>query len=1443
MSFEELLAQIAAQRPELQGRLRLERVHYDAARLSATISFFSDVLVGQEAFAAIKKILQQSFPNMRLSLRVASPSLGEDFISHPEDYRALFSGILSRAHPAAISWIPEIRLNTEGKTLVLELPDAFSLDYFKQREADKLLATAIYDVFRLEIPLVMTLRDDVENRLRRIQADREAEQSQRVLAGSQPSEPASTGAKKPKKAKALRLKGSAIADAPVPMRGLTELSGRVTLAGKVVSMERRDIPGKEMVLLSFVLTDHTDSIQCKIFLRYRAGRYKQEGEPAPLTAEEIQGVEHVIAQVKVNSGLKVRGTCQHDSFDKALVLMVQDIALFDLPKRADDADEKRIELHAHTQMSVMDGIVSPTDLIARAASWGHQAIAITDHGVVQAYPEAFAAAKAHNIRLIPGLEAYMIDNTPIVRFAPERPIEDPVVVLDFETTGLNTRQDRIIEIGAVMLQAGRIVDNFSMMVDPGIPLPPLITQITGITDAMLLGQEKAESALPKLMAFIGDCPLAAHNAAFDCAILESELGRLGQHYRPVQIDTLFFAQKLYPQLKRFRLSAVCKYLGVSLKNAHRAVHDATATAQILSVMLEAARQKGAATLADIDRCVTGYTKSIDRHIILLAVSQLGLQNINKLVSLSHLEHFHYVPKVPRDSVEALREGILIGSACDQGEIFQAALNGEPDEKLEELARFYDYLEVQPHENHALYIKKGLVKDEEGLRNISLRIMRLGERLGIPVVATGDAHYLEPEDRQLRSILHHSQHNEYADDLPTVPLRTTQEMLDCFSWLDDAKRREIVIDNPRRLLERMEEIRLYPKHPQNLTTFSPVWEGAEEDIRSMAMQAASEMYGDPLPEIVAARLQKELKAIIGYGYATLYSIANKLVSKSLRDGYLVGSRGSVGSSLTATLCGITEVNPLPPHYRCKHCRCANFDVPEVFTVGVDLPDKDCPTCGGKMIKDGFDIPFEVFLGFEGDKVPDIDLNFSGEYQATAHQYVEELFGKGYVFRAGTIGTLQEKTAYGLVLKYVEDKGLSLSDAEKSRLALGCVGVKRTTGQHPGGIVVLPKAYDITQFTAVQHPADDQESGIITTHYDFRSMHDILVKLDILGHDDPTMIHMMERLTGVPYASVPLDDQRAMSLFLSPEALSLTSEDIDCPTGTLGVPEFGTPFVRQMLMDTRPTTMEELIRISGLSHGTNVWLGNAKDLIASGTATLRRCICTRDDIMNSLMDRGVPDKMAFDAMENVRKGKGLKPDMEAAMREHGVEDWFIDSCNKIAYMFPKGHAVAYVTMALRVAWYKVYHPLAYYAAYFTIRSSGFNGVTMLKPREYVRAMLRELNAMDQREQTGAQRDEVVALEVVLEMLARGFRFLPPDLYRSDAREFLMENGALRVPFASLTGFGETAAQSIVEARMEPFVSIEDLKRRSKVTASGIDLLREAGALQGLSDSNQVDFFSFI
>ena len=916
---------------------------------------------------------------------------------------------------------------------------------------------------------------------------------------------------------------------------------------------------------------------------------------------------------------------------------------------------------------------------------------------------------------------------------------------------------------------------------------------------------------------------------------------MGREFNAPILDTLSLSRKLLPELKSFKLKSVCKALSVSLKNAHRAVHDATATAYCLAKMFKIAKEEhGFTKLSDLNT-LKGGAIGESYHVILLVKSQEGLVNLNRLVSIGHLDYFRRRPHMPRFMIDRYREGLIIGSACEAGELYRAVLENEPWEKIKEIASWYDYLEIQPVGNNAFLVREGRVADDEALRDINRKIVQLGDELGKPVVATGDVHFLDPHNAINRSIIQAGMGYDDADMQPPLYFKTTNEMLEEFAYLGAEKCHEVVIDNPRKIADQVDKLQLFPKHPKGEDTFQPFWEDAADNIQNMTWGTAKELYGDELPEIVVNRLNKELKSIIGYGFATLYNIAQRLVSKSNADGYLVGSRGSVGSSLVARMCGITEVNALPPHYRCTHCRKGFFDVDKSqYKVGVDLPDKDCPICGQKLVKDGFDIPFEVFLGFEGDKVPDIDLNFSGEYQNRAFHNVEELFGHDHVFRAGTITGLAEKTAYGYVSKYFEERGLQVGNTEKERLAAGCEGVKKTTGQHPGGMVVVPKEYEIYQFTAVQHPADDLNSDFTTTHFDFNSMHDILVKLDCLGHDDPTVLHMLEELTGIGYKDVPLDDPDVRSLFSSPKALGVTPEDIGCLTGTFGVPEFGTSFVRGMLDETKPTTMEELLRISGLSHGTDVWLGNAQELIANGTAKLSECVCCRDDIMNYLIDKGVAPKMAFTTMESVRKGRGLKPEMEQAMIEQHVPQWFMDSCKKIKYMFPKGHAVAYVTMALRVAWYKVHRPLAYYCAYFTVRGDGFDAMTMLIDPATIREKIKQIKADPKA--SAKDKEAVTSLELVLEMNMRGFKFLPCDLYKSDLKKFKMEGETgLRCPFTSLGGLGESAAINIVRERERgPFMSVEDLKERTRISSAVIELLRTHGSLEGLSETSQVCMF---
>ena len=1476
MSYEDLMARIAREIPELAGKLSAPRVTYVKSTGKTYIRFDSDVLAGEKQFLRLEAILRELFPGHPLSVRVVSRGLKKQFLEDPEPYRAVLDDFLRRNYPSAAGWVGQIgwqieknqlsgnNLPSEGEDALLTLvfPNEVSLQVMAKHNVGARLAVAIREIFDAKVRVEMTVAGGREEQLRKLMEERQQnlltvtreEMAERAAADAKAQEAKAAAEKKSagKKADGTAKKankpiiGRSIADRPVEIRELTGDSGLSVIQGEIFKTETKELKGGEMVLVTFTVTDYTSSILCKAFFRYRP-RFaaKAEGEEErPITDEEREAVNQKISRIKVGMCVKVRGECMYDSYARELSVSVRDLTEAPKEERLDTAEEKRIELHMHTNMSTMDALTPAEDLIARAVQWGHPAVAITDHGVLQSFPAAFHAAKG-KIKLIPGCEGYLIDEKPIIAGADGRPYDGPIVVLDFESTGLNTAKARIIEVGAVKLVGGTVTETFEQLVDPEEALPAKIMEITGITDANLQGQPKAAEVLPKLLDFIGDAPIAAHNAAFDASLLRFELKRLGLKFTGPVLDTLTYARKLYPNLKTYRLGTLCKHLGVSLKNAHRAVHDAAATAQCLSRMFADTREMhpDAGTDRELNAVMRGGAIGESWHIILLAKNRTGLVNLNRLVSISHLEYFKRIPHMPREIIAQHREGLILGSACEAGELFRAAVRGEDMEKLKEIAAFYDYLEIQPIGNNAFMLRNGEAATEEELRNFNRLIVRLGEETGKPVVATGDVHFLDPKDAIGRAVIQAGMKYEDADLQPPLYFHTTDEMLKEFSYLGAEKAREVVIENPRKIADMVEEIRLFPKHPKGEDTFQPYWDFAEDMIQEMTWNEAREMYGDPLPEIVENRLTKELKSIVGYGYCTLYAIAQKLVSRSLEDGYLVGSRGSVGSSLVARMCGITEVNALPPHYRCTHCHKGFFDVDRSrYRVGVDLPDRNCPDCGQKLTKDGFDIPFEVFLGFEGDKVPDIDLNFSGEYQNRAHHYVEELFGHDHVFRAGTISSLAEKTAYGYAMKYLEERGIQAGNAEKERLAIACTGVKRTTGQHPGGMVVVPLEYEIYDFTAVQHPADDLESDFTTTHFDFNSMHDILVKLDCLGHDDPTMLHELEILTGINFKDVPLDDPDVRSLFTSPEVLGVKPEEVLCNTGTYGVPEFGTGFVRGMLEETKPRTMEELLRISGLSHGTDVWLGNAQEIIASGTATLSECVCCRDDIMNYLIDRGVKPKLAFTTMESVRKGRGLKPEMEQAMTEVQVPDWFMDSCKKIKYMFPKGHAVAYVTMALRVAWFKVHQPLAYYCAYFTVRGDGFDATTMILSPEAARKRIMEIRDMDK--PTARDKDTATCLELVLEMNLRGIRFLPVDLYRSDVRRFLIEDGNIRCPFISLPGLGESVAAQIVKARKKGnFLSVEDLKNRGKAGSAVIDLLRVHGALEGLTETNQMDILSMI
>lgn len=1203
---------------------------------------------------------------------------------------------------------------------------------------------------------------------------------------------------------------------------INERSGYVAVLGDVFKVETMETKtGK--IILTFYITDYTSSITVKCFLK-------------------PQEKDEVLDNVKKGLYCKVRGEAVYDTYQREVVIMGRDILKMKKIEKLDNSEEKRVELHCHTTMSAMDGVTPVSKIIERAARWGHPAIAITDHGGVQAFPDAQIAAKKNKIKVIYGVEGYLVDDgIPLALNEKGQGLEDSYVVFDLETTGFSSKNDKIIEIGAVKIQNGAIVDNFSEFVNPRRPIPYKITELTGINDDMVSDAQSIEDILPRFLEFIGDSIVVAHNAGFDCSFISKNCNDLGLSFEPTIVDTVPLCRFLYPELKSVKLNIVAKHLGVKLESHHRAVDDAKATADILLECFKKIKEElEINTLRELNKV---FLEKVDikklptYHIIILAKTQVGIRNLYKLVSEAHIDNFFRRPRTKKSRLMEMREGLIIGGACEAGEIYRSVVGGKSDEEIKEVMSFYDYVEIQPIANNAYMIEKGSVKDEDELKGINKKIYDLAKEINKPTVATCDVHFLDPYDEAFRRIIMAGQGFGDADNQPPLYLRTTEEMLKEFSYLGDEIAREVVIKNPKAISDSVEE-NLKPIPDE---TYPPKIEGADDDIRNMTMNKVHSIYGDNLPEVVQKRLDKELNSIINNGYAVLYLIAQKLVAKSYSDGYLVGSRGSVGSSFVATMSDITEVNGLPPHYVCPKCKKSHFFLDGSVSSGADLEDKDCPDCGVPYIKDGHDIPFETFLGFEGDKEPDIDLNFSGDNQGDIHKYTEVLFGKGYVFKAGTIGTVAEKTAYGFVKKYLDQKGIIASQAEIERLTIGCTGIKRTTGQHPGGIMVVPNYTDVYNFTPIQRPADDSTSDVTTTHFDYHSISGRLLKLDILGHDDPTVLRMLQDITGLDPKTIPLNDKKVLSLFTSPEALGVTKEELECEVGSYGLPEFGTKFVRQMLVDTQPQTFSDLVRISGLSHGTDVWLNNAQYFIKEGYTTLRDCIATRDDIMVYLMYKGVEPKTAFTIMESVRKGKGLTPEFEKTMKENKVEDWYIESCKRIKYMFPKGHAVAYVMMAVRVAYYKVYYPLAYYATYFTVRGADdFDADLICKGEIAVHAKLQELYALGN-QATVKDKGLITVLELAFEMYKRGFKMLKVDLYKSDATKFLIVDNALRPPLSSLQGVGVNAAKSIEEARKDgEFISKEDLRLRSKVSKTVIETLSNHGCLEGMSETNQLSLF---
>ena len=1389
-------------------------------------------LMEKDIFDAVS-VAQQVKLNIRYDIEDKSPRNVFDFI-----WKDAVS-VLSEESPVCGCVFDDCEIEEDDGKIVIYTGHN-SAFYLYKKGVDKYLTDRIRDEFGVNVPVAFKNKKVTEEEQQDYK--KKHENYERQLIESIMTEKATAETAK-ETAKAEEVKAGIengiimgrdpIKDEPIKIKNTRTEGEKVVIQGEIFNIEEREIKG-DRYIVSFDITDGSDSTTVKFFTDRNA--YDCDG-----------GIKSALKGAYV----KVKGEVQYDKYAKEIVIMSRNIVKADRPPaRMDTSEEKRVELHLHTTMSTMDAVTGMKEYVKRAAKWGHKAIAVTDHGVVQAYPEAMDAAEANNIKVIYGVEAYLIDDLGEVVTNPKgQSFDDEYVVFDIETTGLNKEKCKIIEIGAVKIRNREIVDRYSTFIDPGEKLSDEIVDLTNITDDMLEGQRPIETVLPEFLDFVGDDVLVAHNASFDTGFVRIKAEELGIEYRKNTIlDTLELSRTLLKELKKHKLDVVAKHLGVSLEGHHRAVNDAEATAEIFLKLVDMLEENGVKNVDDINiysSRTVNYSKLKSYHTIILVKNLKGLRNLYELISMSHLEFYHKQPRIPKTRLMQHRDGLIVGSACEAGELYRALLDMKPKEQIENIVGFYDYLEIQPVGNNMFMIDSDrvpAVNSVDDIKNFNRKIVQLGEEYNKPVVATCDCHFIDPEDSVYRKILMYAKGFEDAENQPPLYFRTTEEMLREFYYLGEEKAREIVITNTNLIADEIENIKPVPDG-----TFPPKIEGAEEQIQQIAMDKAHSIYGDPLPPIVEQRLDKELKSIIKNGFSVMYIIAQKLVWKSNDDGYLVGSRGSVGSSFVANMTGITEVNALPPHYVCPNCKYSDFESEEVHKVfmqggsGVDMPDKACPKCGTMMKKDGHDIPFETFLGFDGDKEPDIDLNFSGEYQQRAHAYTEELFGKGHVFKAGTIGTLADKTAFGYVKRYVEDHGLNLHRAEMDRLVQGCTGVKRTTGQHPGGLMIVPKDKDIYEFCPIQHPADDVNSTIITTHFDYHSISGRILKLDLLGHDDPTFIRMLYDITGFNPQLVPLDDKQTMSLFQSPEALGLKPEQINCPTGTLGVPEFGTRFVRNMLIETKPETFSDLLRISGLSHGTNVWVGNARELIADGVITLKETISTRDSIMSYLITKGLENKKAFKIMEKVRKGKGLADEDIEYMKEHDVPQWYIDSCLKIKYMFPKAHAAAYVMMAYRIAYFKINYPEAYYATYFTVRAAeDFDYSSMCRGEEVAKAALREIEDKGN-DATAKELNKATVLELVIEFYERGFKFLPIDIYKSDARKFAVSADGLIPPLNSLQGLGLNVAQSIVDGRKDgEFKTIEEFKSRTAAGSSIVELLKENGVLKGIPESDQMSLF---
>lgn len=1413
--------------------LDIMKIYINSAKKTFKLIVHCDEIISEKDLEVLEQALKlkfYKFKDVNVSVRYNLKQTDQNDILKLYFPNIIF--LIKRDIPSSSAWLDSIEWSIEKNTLIISVNNYIAVHILKTRDMEMKIKEKIKENLNLDLYVRFECRENTASKTQE-HVDRIENEESKLIANidfsannnsDRPSKPKPKKENffKRKKADPGMLYGRNLEGEKIKISQIDIDTGVATVEGEIFDVEVKEIRGNKK-LYTFSITDFSSSITAKVFANPKDQEVLDEN-------------------IKEEAYVRLSGDVIYDNYSKQIGIMLKGLKKARKEQRLDNALEKRVELHCHTKMSSMDGMNTFEDIAKRASEWGHRAIAITDHGIVQGFPEAMNISKEYDIKVLYGVEGYLVDDhKKLVTNLRERnnKVDCEYVIFDIETTGLSDRNDRITEIGAVRIKNGEIIETYNQLINPEVSIPEKIVKLTGITDELVRDEPRIEEILDEFIEFCGDSILVAHNSSFDMGFIKRNCERLNIEINNPVLDTLYLTRVLFPELKNHKLNTLCKHLEVPLENHHRAVDDAKATAGIFIKSLEVLKEKGINTLGELNAyCCENINAKQENtfHIIIFAKNKAGLKGLYKIISESHINNFFRRPRILKTLIEKYKDDLIIGSACEAGEVYQAIFKNKDRIQIEEVAKFYDFLEIQPVENNEFLIRNGFATDFSELEDINREIVALGEKLNKPVVATGDVHFLDPQDEAYRRILMGGQGFSDADKQAPLYFKTTDEMLNEFRYLGEEKAKEVVVTNTNLITDMIDDISPIPEG-----TFPPEIEGSDEKLRSMNYNKAKSIYGDPLPDLVEARLERELNSIIDNGYAVMYIIAQKLVAKSGEDGYLVGSRGSVGSSFVATMSDITEVNPLPPHYVCPDCKNSEFITDGSVGSGADMEDKSCPKCNANYIKDGHDIPFEVFLGFEGDKEPDIDLNFASEYQAKAHKYTEELFGEDFVFKAGTIGTIADKTAYGFVRKYYDEKEEVVNPAEINRLVRGCSGVKRTSGQHPGGIMVVPNYKDIYDFTPVQHPANDSSSGVITTHFDYNAISSNILKLDLLGHEVPSIIKMLEDITGVDALSIAFDDPKTMKIFTSTESIGVKKEDIGSEVATFGIPEFGTNFVRQMLVDTQPTTLAELIRISGLSHGTDVWINNAQNLVRDGVAKLSEVICTRDDIMLYLIYNGLDEEVSFKIMEKVRKGRGVTEEEEAYMREKDIPEWYIDSCKKIKYMFPKAHAVAYVMMSFRIAYFKVHYPEAFYATYFTTKAADFDAELVVKGEAVIREKIKELEALGM-QKTAKEKGTLTVLEVALEMYARGYKIRKVELYNSDSDKFIVTDDGILPPLKSLDGVGENAARNIAKAREDgAFLSVEDLVNRSKSSKTVIEAFRIHGCLDGMQETNQLDLFS--